>query len=108
MATLNLELPDEVVSELKERNIPNELIQQIAIEAIKDWLRKAVEIPPSAMDNTNEQSSPFAQSALPFVDSLIDENRSLFARLAEWSDAAEFARRVLNQNRNLFTELSQP
>jgi hypothetical protein len=50
---------------------------------------------------------PFTQSALPFVDNLIDQNRSLFDRLAKWPDSAEFAHRVIEQNRDLFIELSQ-
>jgi predicted transcriptional regulator len=107
MATLTIELPDELAAELKARQIREDAICQIVVQAIEDWLRRLDVGSAPTTENANERSSPFAESAIPFIDQLIDENRSLFDRLAQCSDATEFARRVIANNRKLFEELAR-
>jgi hypothetical protein len=89
MTTVTIELPEDLTIELQDRHIPNEIVHRIAIQAIKDWLHSeggTISLPPP--ENTDGNVSPFAESAIPFVDKLIDENRSLFDRLAKLPDDA--------------------
>ncbi|HEX5691213.1 MAG TPA: hypothetical protein VFX76_14465 [Roseiflexaceae bacterium] len=80
---MTIELPEDLTIELKDRDIPDELVHQIAVDAIKHWLHSQAEV---AHDSEHEggPASPFTKSAIPFVDTLIDENRSLFDRLARF------------------------
>jgi len=84
MATLTIELPEQLRSELKDRHIADEAVQTFVVKAIEAWLRSddASEIAQA----TNRRSSPFSESAIPYIDKLIAENRSLFDRLARLPD----------------------
>jgi hypothetical protein len=85
MAPLTIELPEELTAEINDRHIPAEVVHQIAVLAIKAWLHRekgSLSIPGQA----NGISSPFSESAIPFIDRLIDENRALFDRLARLPD----------------------
>jgi hypothetical protein len=88
MTTVTIELPEDLTIELHDRHIPNEIVHQIVVQAIKDWLRNQGTSSLPATEDTNESASPFAESAIPFIDKLIDENRSLFDRLARLPDDA--------------------
>jgi hypothetical protein len=82
---MTIELPEDLTIELKDRHIPDEIVHQIAVNAIKSWLHTKSEALPGS-ENADGRSSPFAESATPFIDKLIDENRSLFDRLAQLPD----------------------
>ena len=82
MATLTIELPDELITELNERQVSDEFVQLLVAQSIEAWLRKSPE-PTSEPKTEDGSTSPFAASALPFVEQLIAENRTLFERLAD-------------------------
>ena len=82
MATLTIELPDELMTELNDRHVSDELIHLLVVQTIKAWLRKVPEIS-SELEAQDGHPSPFAKSAISFAEQLIDENRTLFERLAE-------------------------
>jgi hypothetical protein len=82
MDTLMVDLPADVKAELEQRQISDEEVQLFVVGAIKDWLRKGAKLPLNESEDTNAETSPFAESAIPYIDELIDENRSLFDRLA--------------------------
>lgn len=79
MDTLMVDLPADVKAELEQRQISDEEVQLFVVEAIKRWLRKGAKLPA----DTNAGTSPFTESAIPYIDALIDENRSLFDRLSK-------------------------
>ncbi len=82
MATLTIEVPDELITELKEHQVSSELIDLLVAQTIRVWLRKTPKM--SLKHEARDGSpSPFAESAISFAEQLIDENRPLFERLAE-------------------------
>ncbi len=80
MATLTIELPDELMIELNEQQVSNEFIDLLVEQTLRIWLRKAPEIR-SKQDDDN--TSPFTESAATFTEQLINENQELFERLAQ-------------------------
>jgi hypothetical protein len=44
MATLTIELPEDVTTELKDRHIPEEVVHQIVVRALKSWLHVQAEM----------------------------------------------------------------
>lgn len=80
MATLTIELPDELLNELNQRQTSDELIRTLVEQSLRTWLHKTAEIPEVAEQS---EGSPFSKSAFPFVEQLIDENLTLFERLAK-------------------------
>lgn len=82
MATLTIELSDELMTELNDRQVSDEFIHLLVTQTIEAWLRKTPKVP-SNSESEDGQASPFAESAIIFIDQLIDENRTLFERLAE-------------------------
>jgi hypothetical protein len=71
--TLTIELPDSLIKQLHERQIPEEEIKAIAVAALEIWLAQ--------QHSTN--GGRFTESAVPFVRRLIAENRDLFETLAK-------------------------
>jgi len=71
--TLTIELPDNLLAQLNERQIPEEEIKAVAIAALEVWLAQ--------QHSTN--GGRFTESAVPFVRRLIAENRDLFDALAK-------------------------
>jgi hypothetical protein len=82
MATLTIELSDEIVAELNKRQVSDEFVHLLIAHTIEAWLRKTPQLS-SEHETESIQASPFAKSAVAFVEQLIDENRTLFERLAE-------------------------
>lgn len=80
MATLTIELPDELVNELNEQQLSNEFVDVLIEQALRAWLRKGS---PKSSDAKPISDSPFAHSAAEFAERLIDQNRELFERLAQ-------------------------
>ncbi len=94
MATLTIDLPETLLTELHQREISDELLQSLIVrtiealvqaepvvsaEKIEQWLDATT----PAVTGSQSQPSPFAQSALPFIEQLLDENLALFERLAK-------------------------
>ena len=71
--TLTIELPDSLIKQLNERQIPEEEIKAVAVAALEIWLAQ--------QHSTN--GGRFTESAVPFVRRLIAENRDLFEALAK-------------------------
>lgn len=70
--SLTIELPDILTQQVRARQIPEKEIQAIALAAVEIWL---------AQRETKEESR-FTESAVPFVQQLIANNRELFETLA--------------------------
>jgi len=70
--TLTIELPDSLIEQLHERQIPEEEVRAVAVAALEIWLAE--------QHSTN--GGRFTESAVPFVRRLIAENRDLFDALA--------------------------
>jgi hypothetical protein len=71
--TLTIELPDSLIEQLNERQIPEEQVKAVTIAALEIWLAQ--------QQSTN--GGRFSDSAVPFVRRLIAENRELFDALAQ-------------------------
>ena len=71
--TLTIELPDNLLAQLNERQIPEEEIRAVAVAALEIWLAQ--------QHSTN--GGRFTESAVPFARRLIAENRDLFDALAK-------------------------
>ena len=71
--TLTIELPDDLLAQLKERQIHEEEMKAVAVAALEIWLTQ--------QHSTN--GARFTESAVPFVRRLIAENRDLFDALAK-------------------------
>jgi hypothetical protein len=79
MTTLTIELPEELTMALHDRSIPDSVVQQFVVQAVTLWLQSN---PVLNSQGSEAASSIFGQSALPFIERLIDENQTLFERLA--------------------------
>jgi hypothetical protein len=71
--TLTIELPDSLVEQFRERQIPEEEMKAVAIAALEIWLAQR--------HSTND--GRLTESAVPFIRRLIAENRELFDALAQ-------------------------
>lgn len=71
--TLTIELPETLTEQLRARSIPDKEAQAVAIAALEIWLAQK----PTANGNR------FNESAVPFVQRLIAQNRELFEKLAQ-------------------------
>lgn len=70
---LTIELPDSLIEQLHERQIPEEELKAVAVAALEIWLAQE--------PSTN--GGRFSESAVPFVRRLIAENRELFDVLSQ-------------------------
>ncbi len=80
MATLTIELPDELITELNKQQISNKLIDNLVEQTLRVWLRR---VPETTLKAEQNPTAPFATSATTYAETLIDENRELFERLAQ-------------------------
>ena len=81
MDKVTIELPESVTQELDHRHIPLQWVRTFVVQAIEAWLRVQ-----DQQDSTNlKPSTPsrFSESALPFAEKLVNENRELFEQLAK-------------------------
>lgn len=78
MATLTIELPNELMAELNQRQTSDEFIRILIEQSLRTWLRKSAEMP----EGEKLDSALFSESALPFIEQLINDNQTLFERLA--------------------------
>lgn len=80
MATLVVEIPETLKTELDQRHVPPALVDALIVQTIETWLRINAKRNGQAED---KRLSPFAGSALPFIEQLMDDNLELFERLAK-------------------------
>ncbi len=71
--TLNIELPEKLVSQFYARQISEHEIKKVVLATLEIWLTQK---DPSSR-------SRFGESAVPFVRQLIAQNRELFETLAK-------------------------
>jgi len=80
MTTLTVEIPESLKTELEERQIPAAVVDSLVVQTLEAWLQMSAERSERAK---HTQHSPFAESALPFIEQLLDDNLELFERLAK-------------------------
>lgn len=80
MTTLTLQLPEPLTQALYQHHVSQEQLHTVVINAIEDWLRH---LQSSARPKETLPVSQFTDSAIPFVEQLLDHNQSLFERLAK-------------------------
>jgi hypothetical protein len=71
--TFTIELPATLTEQLRARAIPEKEVEAVAIAALEIWLAQ----------QPTENGGRFAESAVPFVQRLIAQNRELFETLAK-------------------------
>ena len=83
MTTITINLPDEVAAEIAAKHISQKQLDAFVVTAVKAWLNRR-QVSKDAQNIVNERlwSEAFQDSAVGFVDQLIDENRALFEELA--------------------------
>jgi predicted transcriptional regulator len=83
MTTITITLPDEVAAQIEAQHISQQQLDAFVVTAVKAWLNRH-QAGQHAQHNMNERpwSEAFQDSAVDFVDQLIDENKALFEELA--------------------------
>jgi len=83
MSTITIRLPEEIAAKLDDTAIDSEQLNSFLVSAVNAWLlrRQQSEIA-SRQAVRRAWSEAFQESAVPFADQLIDENRALFEELA--------------------------
>jgi hypothetical protein len=71
--TLDIELPTTLSDEFRARQIPEKEIKAVVVAALEIWM---------AQQPVNK-SERFTESAVPFVQRFIAQNRELFESLAK-------------------------
>ena len=71
--TLAIELPSTLSEEFRLRQIPEKEIKAVVVAALEIWM---------AQQPINPENR-FSESAVPFVQKLISQNRELFESLAK-------------------------
>ena len=79
MDKITVRLPEVIATQLEAERISEEELNSFLIAAVKVWLMRR-ETPTGEMEYS--WSKAFQESAVVFVDQLIDENRALFEELA--------------------------
>ena len=80
MDTITVRLPEVIATQLETELISQEELNSFLVTAVKVWLMRRERLP----DETQRPwSEAFQESAVAFVDQLIDENRALFEELAQ-------------------------
>ncbi len=80
MDKITVRLPKVIATQLETELISQEELNTFLITAVKVWLMRRERFP----DETQHPwSEAFQESAVAFVDQLIDENRVLFEELAQ-------------------------
>ncbi len=80
MAILTIELPEEVTVALAARHVPNRLVHQFVVQAVKVWLQSDNLMFPQTAE---EVASALGESNLLWVEPAPDEPRSEHFSLAE-------------------------
>ena len=80
MATLTIDLPDELAQQIQGLGIPQKRLETVVARVVQEFLREW------------DEAASSAEGVEP---------------PATWSDATVFARRVIANNRDLFDELAR-
>jgi len=83
MDTITVRLPGDVAAQLEAEQISKEQLDSFLVAVVKVWLtrRQAAEKSRPKVEK-HLWSEAFRDSAVAFVDQLIDENQALFEELA--------------------------
>jgi len=71
--TLTIELPEKLNQQFRERQIPEQEINAVILAALEIWLA----------ERQPTEDGRFTESAVPFTERLIAQNRELFEKLAQ-------------------------
>lgn len=71
--TLTIELPDTLTQQFRKQRIPEMEIKSVVLTTLEIWLAQ----------RNSKNSDSFTESAVPFVQRLLTENRELFETLAQ-------------------------
>ena len=83
MTTITINLPDEVAAEIAAKHISQKQLDAFVVRAVKAWLNRCqVSKDMQNIVNKRPWSEAFQDSAVDFVDQLIDENKALFEELS--------------------------
>lgn len=83
MDTITVKLPEDVAAQLEAERISQEQLDAFLVAALEAWLRRRQRADEARWEpDKRPWSEAFQDSAIDFVDELIDENRSLFEELA--------------------------
>ena len=81
MVTVTIKLPEDVAARLETEQISQEQLDSFLVAAVKAWLvRRQAE--QRCEVEERPWSEAFRDSAVAFVDQLIDENQALFEEMA--------------------------
>ena len=80
MDKITVRLPKVIATQLETELISQEELNTFLITAVKVWLMRRERFPDETQHSWSEA---FQESAVAFVDQLIDENRVLFEELAQ-------------------------
>jgi hypothetical protein len=83
MTTITITLPDEVAAQIEAKHIGQQQLDAFVVTTVKVWVNRRQ----GSQDAQNivkkrPWSEAFQDSAIDFVDQLIDENKALFEELA--------------------------
>lgn len=73
MATKVIELPESVVAKVEKQNISDDALYSFIVDTVERWLHRR---------ESTSASSPFAESAVDYIDQLIADNREFYEELA--------------------------
>jgi hypothetical protein len=83
MSQITLDLPEDIAAEIQGQQISEEELYLVVLRAIRIWLDHRGEHLVADPQRANTPTARFAESAIPYADKLIEENRTLFERLAK-------------------------
>lgn len=83
MTTITINLSDEVAAQIEAKHISQKQLDALVVVAVQAWLNRR-QVSKDIQHSVQERpwSEAFQDSAIDFVDQLIDENKALFAELA--------------------------
>jgi len=83
MDTITIKLPEDVAAQLKAERISKKQLDSFLVAAVQAWLMRREAAGSRPRVATRPWAEAFRNSAVVFVDQLIDENRALFEELAQ-------------------------
>ena len=83
MVTMTINLPDAVAAQIEAQHISQQQLDAVVVAAVQAWWNRQ-QVSQDVQHSVQERpwSEAFQDSAVDFVDQLIDENRALFETLA--------------------------
>ena len=83
MATITITLPDEMAAQIEAKHISQKQLDAFVVTAVQAWLNRP-QVSKDMQNSVQERpwSKAFQDSAVDFVDQLIDEDKALFEALA--------------------------